>query len=117
LLVYLESILFCYGKKAFFPRAHSAVLALAPILLFITNCLFAVEKAHSPKRVRYKILPLKHISVEQGEKCLAKVVTGTVTHFPGSSAFLLTARPSELVPFLKSQFKFSNFSYWYSDVM
>jgi len=87
---------FCYGKKEFFPRAHSAVLALAPILLFITNCLFAVEKAHSQERARYKILPLKHISVEQGEKYLAKVVTGTITHFPGSSALLVTARPGEL---------------------
>ena len=88
--------MFCYGKKKFFPRAHSAVLALAPILLFITNCLFAVEKAHSPERAGYKILPLKHISVEQGKKCLAKVVTGTITHFPGSSTLLVTARPSEL---------------------
>ncbi|MEK7996490.1 MAG: hypothetical protein AAB403_22040, partial [Planctomycetota bacterium] len=39
---------------------------------------------------------MKHISVEQGEAYLAELVTGTVTHFPGSSALLVTAQPSEL---------------------
>jgi hypothetical protein len=87
---------FCYGKKEFFSRFYSAILALILILLFITNCLFAVEKARSHERASYKILSLKHIPVEQGEKCLSKVVKGTITHFPDSSALLVTAKQSEL---------------------
>ncbi|MHC4437368.1 MAG: secretin N-terminal domain-containing protein [Planctomycetota bacterium] len=39
---------------------------------------------------------MKHISVEQGKKCLAEVITGAVTHFPGSSALLVTPELNKL---------------------
>jgi general secretion pathway protein D len=62
----------------------------------VSNCLFAAEQEKVSKEAGYIIFPLKHISVEQGKKYLAGVITGTVTHFPASSALLVTAGPNEL---------------------
>ncbi|MHC4726383.1 MAG: secretin N-terminal domain-containing protein, partial [Planctomycetota bacterium] len=47
--------------------------------------------------MKYKIFPLKYISVEQGKRYLTDVGIGTVSAFPGSSALLVTANPDELI--------------------
>ncbi len=75
---------------------YNWIFAITAALLTFNNCLFAAGQTGVPKVAGYKIFPLKHISVEQGKKYLAKVMTGTVTHFPASSALLVTAEPREL---------------------
>jgi general secretion pathway protein D len=75
---------------------YNWIFAVTAALLIFNNCLFAAEQTGVPKEAGYKIFPLKHISVEQGKKYLAEVMTGTVTHFPASSALLVTAEPREL---------------------
>ena len=75
---------------------HIWIFTLTAALFIFNNCLFAAEQTRVPKEAGYKIFPLKHISVEQGKNYLAKVMTGTVTHFPASSALLVTAEPREL---------------------
>jgi type II secretory pathway component GspD/PulD (secretin) len=72
------------------------ILAFTAAFLTLSNCLFASEQASASKEAGYKIFPLKHISVEQGKKYLAEVMTGTVTHFPASSALLVTAEQYEI---------------------
>jgi general secretion pathway protein D len=72
------------------------IFTLTAALLIAGNCLFAAEQAEVSKQAGYIIYPLEHISVEQGKKYLAGIVTGTVTHFPGSSSLLVTAEPGEL---------------------
>jgi len=75
---------------------YNWIFAVTAAFLMVGNCLFASEQAGASKEAGYKIFPLKHISVEQGKNYLAKVMTGTVTHFPASSALLVTAEPREL---------------------
>jgi type II secretory pathway component GspD/PulD (secretin) len=75
---------------------YNWILVFTATLLIFNNCLFAAEQTGVPREPGYKIFPLKHISVEQGKKYLAEVMTGTVTHFPASSALLVTAEPREL---------------------
>ncbi|MHC4426750.1 MAG: secretin N-terminal domain-containing protein [Planctomycetota bacterium] len=100
-------------KRRFLRKGCSRFFALAVTLLLVNNCLFAAEQAGASEGTGYEIFPLKHITVEQGKTYLAKVVTkhitveqgktylakvvtGTVTHFPGSSALLVTAEPRKL---------------------
>ena len=83
-------------RHRFSHGGYNWILAFAAILI-VGNCLFASEQSGSSKQAGYKIFPLKHISVEQGKKYLAEVMTGTVTHFPASSALLVTAEPQELM--------------------
>ncbi|TSA51897.1 MAG: hypothetical protein D4R45_07850 [Planctomycetaceae bacterium] len=75
---------------------YNWIFAITAALLIFNNCLFAAGQTGVPREAGYKIFPLKHISVEQGKNYLAKVMTGTVTHFPASSALLVTAEPREL---------------------
>ena len=76
---------------------YSWIIAFTAAFLMVSNCLFAAEQTGVPKESPYIIYRLKHISVEQGEKYLAEVITGTVTHpFPGAPALLVTAPPREL---------------------
>ena len=83
-------------KHRFSHGGYNWILAFAAAFLMVGNSLSASEQAGSSKQAGYKIFPLKHISVEQGKKYLAEVMTGTVTHFPASSALLVTAEPQEL---------------------
>jgi general secretion pathway protein D len=66
------------------------ILTFAAVFLIFTSSLLAAEQTG------YKIFPLKHISVEQGKKYLSGIITGTVTHFPGTSALLVTPDPDKL---------------------
>jgi len=84
-------------KHRFSHGGYNWILAFAAAFLMVGNTLFASEQAGSSKEAGYKIFPLEHISVEQGKKYLAEVMTGTVTHFPASSALLVTAEPHELI--------------------
>ena len=77
-------------------RGYNWIFAFTAALLIFNNCLFAAGQTGVPRETGYKIFPLKHISVEQGKKYLAEAMTGTVTHFPASSALLVTAEPLEL---------------------
>ena len=72
------------------------IFTLTATLLIAGNCLFAAEQTGVPKETGYVIYSLEHISVEQGKKYLTGIVTGTITHFPASSALLVTAEPCEL---------------------
>jgi type II secretory pathway component GspD/PulD (secretin) len=65
-------------------------LTFAAILFIFNGGLFAADKTG------YEIFPLKHISVEQGKKYLSGIITGTVTHFPATSALLVTPEPNKL---------------------
>ena len=83
--------------RRFFRRGYRGLFALVAAFSLVSNCIFAAEQASASAGASYKIFdPLKHISVEQGEAYLAELVKGTVTHFPGSFALLVTAQPSEL---------------------
>jgi len=83
-------------KQGFSHRGYNWIVAFAFAFLTISNCLFAAEQTGAPKETGYKIFPLKHISVEQGKEYLTKFMTGTVTHFPGSSTLLVTAELFEI---------------------
>ncbi|MEJ2703353.1 MAG: secretin N-terminal domain-containing protein, partial [Sedimentisphaerales bacterium] len=83
-------------KNRFPGGGHIGILALVVALLFSSNYVVAGQQTAPPKEANFKIFSLKHISVEQGEDYLAKFVTGTITHFPGSSTLLVTAQPGEL---------------------
>jgi general secretion pathway protein D len=72
------------------------VFAFTIAFLMAANCLFAAEQTGISGQPGYIIYPLQHISVTQGKKYLAEVMTGTVTHFPASSTLLVTAGPREL---------------------
>jgi len=82
--------------RRFFCGGYVGILAWVVIFLLTGNPIFAAEQASPPEEAAYRILSLKHISVEQGEKYLSEVITGTVTHVPGTSALIVTAKPSEL---------------------
>ncbi|MFC1792858.1 secretin N-terminal domain-containing protein [Planctomycetota bacterium] len=76
---------------------YNWIFALTAALLIFNNCLFAVEQTGVSKEPEYIIYRLEHISIEQGKKYLAEVMTGTVTHpFPMAPALLVTAEPHEL---------------------
>jgi len=83
-------------KQGFSHRGYNWIFTFALAFLTVSNCLFAAEQAGAPKQAGYKIFPLKHITVEQGKNYLNEVMTGTVTHFPASSAILVTAEPFEI---------------------
>ena len=83
-------------KRRFPGGGYIGVFALAVAFLFAGNCAMAKPQPGPPEEAKFEIFSLEHISVEQGKKYLAEVVTGTVTHFPGSSALLVTAQPREL---------------------
>jgi len=82
-------------KHRFSHGGYNWILAFAAAFLMVNNSLFASGQARASKEAGYKIFPLKHISVEQGEKYLAEVITGTVTHFPTTSALLVTPEPNK----------------------
>lgn len=82
--------------RRFFHGGYIGILAWVIIFLLGAKSVFAAEQASPAEEAAYIILYLKHISVEQGEKYLSEVVTGTVTHVPGTSALVVTAKPSEL---------------------
>jgi general secretion pathway protein D len=84
-------------KHRFSHGGYIWILAFTAAFLMLSNCLFASEQAGAPKQAGYDIFSLKYISVEQGKKYLAEVMTGTVTHFPATSALLVTAEPCELI--------------------
>ncbi|MCH7558286.1 MAG: hypothetical protein IIB56_12640 [Planctomycetes bacterium] len=76
-------------------RGFSRLLVLSVTLLLFSNySLAAQEGASEPS---FRVFPLKYISVEQGKKYLTEVGMGTVSHIPGSTALLVTAKPDELL--------------------
>jgi len=83
-------------KQHFPRRAYTRIFVLTMAFLLAGNCLYAWEQADVSEGTRYRIFPLKHISVERGKKYLAEVGIGTVSHITGSSALLVTAQPLEL---------------------
>ena len=88
--------------RRFFRRGYSGIFALAVAFSLVSNCILAAEQASASAGATFKIFGppkyMKHITVDQGEAYLAQLVTGTVTHFPGSppTTLLVTAQPSEL---------------------
>ncbi len=73
----------------------SRLLVLSVTLLLFSNySLAAQEGASEPS---FRVFPLKYISVEQGKKYLTDTGIGTVSHIPGSTALLVTAKPDELL--------------------
>jgi len=83
-------------KQGFSHRGYNWIVAFTLAFLTVSNCLFAAEQTGAPKETGYEIISLKHISVEQGKEYLTKVMTGTVTHFPGSPTLLVTAKLFEI---------------------
>ena len=87
-------------RGRFFRRRYGEILALMAAFFSLSNCVFAAEQTAPAPAATFKIFGppkyMKHITVEQGEAYLAQLVTGTVTHFPGSSALLVTAQSAEL---------------------
>jgi len=84
------------AKKRFSDRGFRRSLVFSVTLLLFSNCLLAAQQGAS-EPVQYKIFPLKFISVEQGKKYLTDAGIGTVSHFPDSTALLVTAKPDELI--------------------
>ena len=84
------------AKKRFSGRGLRRSLVFSVTLLLFSNCLLAAQQVAS-EPVQYKIFPLKFISVEQGKKYLTDAGIGTVSHFPDSTALLVTAKPDELI--------------------
>jgi len=82
-------------KQHFFQRRHIITLALSVTFLLCSGYLFADEQ-DSYELVPYRIITLKNIAPEQGKKFLNDMGIGTVSHFPNSSALLVTAQPREL---------------------
>lgn len=96
------------AKQRFFRGGYGRFFVLAVTFLLLSNYPFAAAQSTSeppPKAdtnkagaaSRYRIFPLKHISIEQGKKYLADAQLGTVTHLPGTAALLVTAQPDELI--------------------
>lgn len=76
-------------------RGFSRLLVLSVTLLLFSNYPLAAQEGTSEPS--FRVFPLKYISVEQGKKYLTEVGTGTVSHIPGSTALLVTAKPDELL--------------------
>jgi len=83
-------------KWRFLRGGHSEVFALAMTFVLATGCFVACEPARAADTAKYEVFTLQHISVEQGKAFLADIVTGTVTHIPGTPGLLVTAKPDEL---------------------
>jgi type II secretory pathway component GspD/PulD (secretin) len=84
------------AKQRFFRGGYGRFFILAVTFLLLSNYHLAAAQSTS-EPVRYRIFPLKHISIEQGKKYLADAQIGTVTHLPGTDALLVTAQPDELI--------------------
>ena len=86
--------------RRFFCRWYCKIFALVVAFLLLSNCAFAAERAGAPSGTIFDIFGppkyMKHISAAQAQTHLAELVTGTVTIFPGGTALLVTAQPSEL---------------------
>ena len=82
-------------KEHFFQRRRIISIALSITFLLCGNYLFANEQ-EPYELVPYRIITLKNIAPEQGKKFLDDMEIGTVSHFPNSSALLVTAQPREL---------------------
>jgi general secretion pathway protein D len=82
-------------KQQFSRGIFGKFLVLSTAFLLFSNCLMAAEQSESGPE-RFKIFPLKHISVERGKKYLTEAGIGTVSRLPGSSALLVTAPAGEL---------------------
>jgi len=72
----------------------SRLLVLSVTLLFSNYLLAAQQGASEPS---FRVFPLKYISVEQGKKYLTETGIGTVSHFPGSTALLVSGQPDDLL--------------------
>jgi general secretion pathway protein D len=83
------------AKKHFFQKRHIVTIALSVTFLLCGNYLFANEQ-EAYELVPYRIITLKNIAPEVGKKFLDDMGIGTVSHFPNSSALLVTAQPREL---------------------
>ncbi len=76
-------------------RGFSRLLVLSVTLLLFSNYSLAAQEGGSEPS--FRVFPLKYISVEQGKKYLTDTGIGTVSHIPGSTALLVTAKPDELL--------------------
>ncbi len=83
------------AKRCFFQKRHIVTIALSVTFLLCSGYLFANEQA-AYELVPYRIFTLKNIAPEAGKKFLDDMGIGTVSHFPNSSALLVTAQPREL---------------------
>lgn len=83
-------------EKEFSRGFFSRLLFVSTALLIFSPCLLAAQDGTS-ESMRYKIFPLKYITVEQGKRYLTDVGIETVSSFPGSPALLVTAGPDELI--------------------
>ena len=81
-------------------RGYSGIFAVVAVFFVFGTTVFAAEQTGTSAKATFDIFGppkhMKHISAEQGEAFLVQLVSGTVTHFPGSFALLVTAPPSEL---------------------
>jgi hypothetical protein len=82
-------------KQGFFRLGYSRVFILALTFLLFSNYPFAAAQGIS-ESARFRVFPLKHISVEQGKKILAEAEIGTVSHLAGTAALLVTGQADEL---------------------
>ena len=83
------------AKRYFFQKRHIVTIALSVTFLLCSGYLFANEQ-DAYELVPYRIITLKNIAPEAGKKFLDDMGIGTVSHFPNSSALLVTAQPREL---------------------
>jgi general secretion pathway protein D len=83
------------AEQRFSRGVFGKFLILSTAFLLFSNCLSAGEQSDF-ERERFKIFPLKHISIERGKKYLAEAGIGTVSRLPGSTALLVTAPSGEL---------------------
>ncbi len=83
------------AKKHFFQKRNIVTIALSVTFLLCGGYLFANEQ-EAYELVPYRIITLKDIAPEVGKKFLDDMGIGTVSHFPNSSALLVTAQPREL---------------------
>ncbi len=83
-------------KQGFFCLGYGRVFILALTFLLLSNCPFAAAQGTS-ESARFRVFPLKHISVEQGKKYLAEAEIGTVSHLSGTTALLVTGPADELI--------------------
>ncbi|MHC4484551.1 MAG: type II secretion system protein D [Planctomycetota bacterium] len=83
-------------KQGFFRLGYGRVFILALTFLLFSNYPFAAAQGTS-ESPRFRVFPLKHISVEQGKKHLAEAEIGTVSHLAGTAALLVTGQADELI--------------------